>query len=153
MPKKSQKSLGDSPASLRRLSRKCLESVFGVFRDYLDTFGGPGASGPERHFRDFFGISGPEGLRDLCKGRALSGTKIASQNRSDHGSREQACNHSAAEIAWFFALLANPKKNRNPLAIFGVSPQNRRKLAATTVASRHSRPISRPQRPRDRSTL
>ena len=48
--KKSQKSLGDSPASLRRVSGKCLESVFGVFRDFLENFWGPGAGGP----RDIF---------------------------------------------------------------------------------------------------
>ena len=36
----------------------------------------------------------------------LSGTKIASQNRSDHGGRKRARNHSAAEIAGFFASAA-----------------------------------------------
>ena len=39
----------------------------------------------------------------------LSGTKIASQNRSDHGGRKRARNHSAAEIAGFFASLAAKK--------------------------------------------
>ena len=39
----------------------------------------------------------------------LSGTKIASQNRSDHGGRKQARNHSAAEIAAFFASPASKK--------------------------------------------
>ena len=34
----------------------------------------------------------------------LSGTKIASQNRSDHGGRKLARNHSAAEIAGFFCF-------------------------------------------------
>ena len=53
-PQKSRKSLGDSPGSLRRVSGNCLESVFGVFRDFLETFWGPGATGPGRHFRDFF---------------------------------------------------------------------------------------------------
>ena len=66
-PKKVSKSLGDSPGSLRRVSRKCLESVFGLspglFGDFL---------GPRETFSDFFGISGPEGPRDLCKGRAGS---------------------------------------------------------------------------------
>ena len=33
----------------------------------------------------------------------LSGTKIASQNRGDRGGRKRARNHSAAEIAGFFA--------------------------------------------------
>ena len=40
---------------------------------------------------------------------ALSGTKIASQNRSDHGGRKRARNHFAAEIAGFFALPAAKK--------------------------------------------
>ena len=44
--------------------------------------------------------------RNVCD---LSGTKIASQNRSDHGGRKRARNHFAAEIAGFFALPANPK--------------------------------------------
>ena len=39
--------------------------------------------------------------------RLLSGTKIASQNRSDHGGRKPARNHSAAEIAGFFASPKN----------------------------------------------
>ena len=68
MPKKSQKSLGDSPASLRRVSGKCLLSVLGLFGDFLGSRG----QRPWGHFRDFFGISGPEGPGDLCKGRAGS---------------------------------------------------------------------------------
>ena len=47
------------------------------------------------------------GLRSLCRvnsiGPALSGTNVATQNRSDHGGRKRARNHSAAEIAGFFA--------------------------------------------------
>ena len=31
-----------------------------------------GAGGPRRHLRDFFGTSGPEGPRDLCKGQTGS---------------------------------------------------------------------------------
>ena len=77
----------------------------------------------------------------------LSGTKIASQNRSHHGSRKSAHNHSAAEIAGFFASPA-AKKSLAASDFWGY-PQNRRKLAATTAASRSSRAISRPQRPRD----
>ena len=75
------------------------------------------------------------------------GTKIASQNRSDHGGRKWARNHSAAEIAGFFASAA-AKKSLAASDFWGY-PQNRRKLAATTAASRRSRAISRPQRPRD----
>ena len=41
--------LGDSLGSLRRVSGKCLKSVFGVFQDFLETFWGPGAGGPGRH--------------------------------------------------------------------------------------------------------
>ena len=39
----------------------------------------------------------------------LSGTEIASQNRSDHGGCKQARSHSAAEIAGFFASAAAEK--------------------------------------------
>ena len=39
----------------------------------------------------------------------LSGTRIASQNRSDHGGRKPARNHSAAEITGFFASAAAKK--------------------------------------------
>ena len=45
----------------------------------------------------------------LLKGPSLSGTKIASQNRSDHGGRKRARNDSAAEIAGFFASPAAKK--------------------------------------------
>ena len=49
----------------------------------------------------------------------LSGTKIASQNRSDHGGRKRARNHSAAEIAGFFA---SPAAKRSLAASdFGVN--------------------------------
>ena len=48
---------GKCPESLRKVSGEC----FGTF---WRLFG--------RHFRDFFGVSGPEGPRDLCKGRAGS---------------------------------------------------------------------------------
>ena len=51
-----------------KVSGECFWSIPGLFGD----FWGPGAGGPGRHFRDFFGISGPEGPRDLCKGRAGS---------------------------------------------------------------------------------
>ena len=77
----------------------------------------------------------------------LSGTEIASRNRCDHGGRKRARNHSAAEIAGFFASLA--AKKLLAASVFWVKVQNRRKLAATTAASRRSRAISRPQRPRD----
>ena len=39
----------------------------------------------------------------------LSGTQIASPNRSDHGGRKRARNESAAEIAGFFAAVAAKK--------------------------------------------
>ena len=48
----------------------------------------------------------------------LSGTNIASQNRSDHGGRKRARNQSAAEIAGFFKI-ASSNRNRLPLAILG----------------------------------
>ena len=61
-----------SPKTVWEVSRKCLESVFGLFPDFLGSFSGSQAGGPGRHSRDFFGISGPEGPRDPCKGRAGS---------------------------------------------------------------------------------
>ena len=39
-PKKSPQSLGDSLGSLRRVSGKCLESLFGFFPDFLETLSG-----------------------------------------------------------------------------------------------------------------
>ena len=44
--------------------------------------------------------------RTLFQSHKFSGTKIASQNRSDHGGRKRARNHSAAEIAELFASAA-----------------------------------------------
>ena len=43
-------------------------------------------------------------------GATLSGTKIASQNRSDHGGCKWARNHSAAEIARVFRFGGRNKK-------------------------------------------
>ena len=45
------------------------------------------------------------------------------------------------------------QQNRWPLAIFGASLKIAGKLAATAAASRRSRAISRPQRPRDTKFL
>ena len=74
-PKKSQKKSGGqsgkSQESLRKVSGECFWSVPGLFGDCLGSGPGPG-----RHFRDFFGISGPEGPGDLCKGRAGSQYQI-----------------------------------------------------------------------------
>ena len=79
-PKKSPKSPGTlqkhSPDTFRRLS----EDFPDCPRDFFETFWGPGAGGPGRHFRDSFGISGPEGPRDLCKGRAGSQFFCSLQN-------------------------------------------------------------------------
>ena len=38
----------------------------------METLQGSGAGRPGRHSRDFFGISGPKGPKDLCKGRVGS---------------------------------------------------------------------------------
>ena len=50
-------------------------------RDFLETFWGPMAGGRGRHFRDCLSISGPESLRDPCKGWAgsqpKSGTSVS----------------------------------------------------------------------------
>ena len=84
----------------------------------------------------------PESNRSLA---ALAAQK-SHRNRSDHSGRKRARSHSAADIAGLFASPATKKSQL--LAILGY-PQNRRKLAATTAASRRSRAISRPQRPQD----
>ena len=70
------------------------------------------------------------GVGEVC--RVLSGTKIASRNRSDHSGRKRARNHSAAEIAGFFASPA--AKESLAASEFCGWPQNRRKLAATVAA-------------------
>ena len=74
-PKKSPKSPGTlqkhSPDTFRRLSGDFRDCP----RDFFETFWGPGAGGAGRHFRGSFGISGPEGPRYLCKGRAGSQLK------------------------------------------------------------------------------
>ena len=59
--------------------------------------------------------------------RNLSGTKIASQNRSDHSGRRQARNHFAAEIAGFSASPAAKKKLA--ASDFGMQPQLAFKIA------------------------
>ena len=76
MPKKSRKCLPGPPAwdlqkvsgTVWEVSGESPESVWRVFPDFLATFSVSQAGGPRRHFRDFFGISGPEGSRDPCKG-------------------------------------------------------------------------------------
>ena len=72
--KVSPKSLQMVLGTVWEVSRESPESVERVFsdcpRDFLETFRGSRARGPRRHFRDSFGISGPKGPRDLCKGRA-----------------------------------------------------------------------------------
>ena len=77
IPKKSGKSLPGPPApgpqKVWKKSRtdifETFSRLFGLFRDFFQTFWGPGAGGPGRLFPDFFGISGPEGLRDSCSSR------------------------------------------------------------------------------------
>ena len=76
----------------------------------------------------------------------LSGTKLALQNRSDHGGRKRACNHSFAESQCYSPRRAQKSQS---LAISEGYPQNRRKLAATTATSRRNRSISWPRRPQD----
>ena len=41
-------------------------------RNFVETFRDSGSGGPGRYLRDFFGVSGPKGPRDLCKGQAGS---------------------------------------------------------------------------------
>ena len=52
-PPKDSKKSRESPASLRRVSGKCLESIFGVFRDFLETFWGLGPEAPRDIFETF----------------------------------------------------------------------------------------------------
>ena len=64
-PKKSPESLGGSPKTLSRHFPETLRRLpLRLFGGFLGSRG--------LHFRDFFGISGPNGLRGLCKGRAGS---------------------------------------------------------------------------------
>ena len=62
-PKKSPKSFGDSPKTLSRHFPETLRRLPTLSRDFLETFSGPLAGGPGRHFRDFFSISGPKAVR------------------------------------------------------------------------------------------
>ena len=74
------------------------------------SWGAPGKEllQPEGHFKKgIFEICGL--LRQGEMPRCKSGTKIALQNRSDHGGRKRPHNHFAAEIARFFALPAASK--------------------------------------------
>ena len=59
--KKSRGQSGKSPESLRRVSGKCLESVFGVFRDFLETFWGSRGLRPRETFSRLFRHFGPGG--------------------------------------------------------------------------------------------
>ena len=67
--KKSRGQSGKSPESLRKVSGECFWTVPGTFWR-LKCLPGPEAPGDILVY--FFGISGPEGPRDLCKGRAGS---------------------------------------------------------------------------------
>ena len=69
---------------------------------------------------------------------ALSGTKLRSQNRSDHGGCKRLAT-IALQKSLFFCCFAGHKKSQ-ALAIFGLT-LNRRKLAATMGASCRSRAI------------
>ena len=92
-PEKSPKGLGNNLGSLRRVSGKRRKSLVGLFpRNFLEKFRGSGARGPRRHFRDFHGLSGPKGPRDLCKGQAgweqcmlLLPLLLAARQRSGEG--------------------------------------------------------------------
>ena len=80
-----QKGLQKVSGRVWEVSGESPESVWRVFwdcpRDFLETFSGSRAGGFGRHFRDFFGLSGPEGVRDPCKGRAGSQQKDAKSGR------------------------------------------------------------------------
>ena len=64
--------------------------------------------GLELHFLPNHDLIMKEYVEQMRMSR-LSDTKLASQNRSDHGGREQARKHSVAEIAGSFTSLAAKK--------------------------------------------
>ena len=71
-PERVSKKSGRSPKTLSRHFPETLQRLPRLFpRLFGDSFGLPGRR-PGRHFRDFFGFSGPPGLRDPCKGQAGS---------------------------------------------------------------------------------
>ena len=81
-PKKSPKSPGQSKNTLQTLSGDSPE-IPQTVAETMENFWGPMAGDTGRHFRDFFGISSPEGPRDPCKGRA------GSQKSTNNPSRTQ----------------------------------------------------------------
>ena len=78
---------GASGPETPKVSKKCLgqsdkspESVFGVPRGLFGDLLGPRAGGPRRHFRDFFGISGPEGRETSVRGGLVPNSLGKSKN-------------------------------------------------------------------------
>ena len=85
IPKKSEKSLPEPPAARpQKVSKKSRTDIFetfsrlfGLFRDFFQTFWGLTAAAPGRLFSDFFfWISGPEGPRDSCSSREGRNARI-----------------------------------------------------------------------------
>ena len=84
--------LGSKNAFFGGPSWNYLNGLFGAFNclpkqkchfpdfPFVTSVGGPWDRNPRNHFRDFFGIPGPEGPRDLCKGQAGSQTNFAKIN-------------------------------------------------------------------------
>ena len=64
-PQKVSKKSWNPPKTLSRYFPETLRRLAGLF-------GVPGPEAFSKHFRDFFGISGPEAPGDLCKGQAGS---------------------------------------------------------------------------------
>ena len=70
-PQKSQKSLGDRPGSLRRVSGKCLESVFGLSPGLLETFWAPA---PGDIFETFLGFRARRARETSVRGGLVPNT-------------------------------------------------------------------------------
>ena len=81
-PEKVSKKSGDSPKSLSQILSG--DSPETIQTDFLGTCWGPMARSSARHFQDFFGILGPEGPRDPCKGQADSQSPRENPQQKNH---------------------------------------------------------------------
>ena len=83
-PKKSEKSLlGPLAPGSQKVSKKSRTDIFeifsrlfGLFRDFFQTFWGPQGGGPGKLFSDFLSFLGPEGPRDFCSSREVCKLRV-----------------------------------------------------------------------------
>ena len=102
-PEESPKSLTNNLKRVFRHFPKTLRRLLRLFPGLL----GSGARGPRRHFRDFFGISGPKGPRDLCKGWA------GSQRGRFVGTCGRCMNFTTFRTSWkSFQKMSHPAAKR-----------------------------------------